>query len=135
MDLFVDTSSWCALYDPTDQFHQKATNFWRQLQPQPIRLITSEYVLDETYTLLRMRAGLTPAIAFHDLLSKSQILGVIEIDEDIRSKAWYIFTRYTDKDFSFTDCTSFAIMDQLGLTQAFAFDDHFTQYGFVCLPS
>ena len=47
MEIFVDTGSWCALYDPSDQFHQKATDFWRQLQPQPVRLITSE---DEHFT-------------------------------------------------------------------------------------
>ena len=65
MDIFVDTSSWCALYDPSDQYHQKATDFWKKLKSQPTRLVTSEYILDETYTLLRLNAGLGAAIAFH----------------------------------------------------------------------
>ena len=50
-------------------------------------------------------------------------------------KAWEIFVKYRDKTFSFTDCSSFALMERIGITEVFAFDEHFTQYGsFVVLP-
>jgi predicted nucleic acid-binding protein len=45
-----------------------------------------------------------------------------------------VFVDTDDKDFSYTDCTSFAVMQLLGLDTAFAFDQHFRQFGFVCLP-
>ena len=55
-------------------------------------------------------------------------------DEKIWQAAWDVFVRYDDKDFSF-DCTSFAIMRQLGLINALAFDPNFEQAGFVMLPT
>ena len=52
------------------------------------------------------------------------------------SKAWEIFVQYEDKGFSFTDCTSFAIMERLKIDTAFVFDDHFIQYGkFIVIPT
>ncbi len=58
---------------------------------------------------------------------------VIHITESIEEKAWQIFKRYSDKTFSFTDCTSFIIMQQLGITDVFTNDHDFEQMGFVIL--
>jgi len=49
-------------------------------------------------------------------------------------KAWKILEKYSDKNFSFTDCTSFALKERLKIKTAFTFDAHFTQYGFVRIP-
>jgi predicted nucleic acid-binding protein len=46
-------------------------------------------------------------------------------------QAWVVFDRYRDKDWSFTDCVSFVMMQRLGITKAFAFDDDFRQFGTV----
>jgi hypothetical protein len=56
---------------------------------------------------------------------------MIRITEALEDQAWEVFARYDDKDFSFTDCTSFAVMQQLGITTTFAFDEHFEQFGFI----
>jgi len=135
MRLFADTGAWCALYDRSDVYHARASAFLQELKRQKARLITSDYVLDETLTLLRFRAGHKEAVEFGRWVLQSPLVKVINVDEKIWQAAWEIFIRYKDKDFSFTDCTSFALMRQLGLTNAFTFDHHFEQAGFKMLPA
>ena len=60
----------------------------------------------------------------------STILTIADVTDEERFKAWVLFKKYGDKELSFTDCTSFALMKKLGLQKAFAFDDHFRQIGF-----
>lgn len=52
---------------------------------------------------------------------------ITEVDE---KRAVEIINYYTDKTYSFTDATTFAAMERLGITRAFTFDRHFVQYGF-----
>jgi len=133
--LFVDTGAWCALYDRSDVHHARASAFLQEIKRQKAQLITSDYVLDESLTLLRFRAGHKEAVEFGRWVLQSQLVKVINADEKTWQSAWDLFVRYDDKPFSFTDCTSFAIMRQLGLLNAFAFDRNFEQAGFVMLPS
>ena len=51
-------------------------------------------------------------------------------EEDVR-EAWTTFAQYEDKSWSFTDCSSKVVMDQMKIAQAFAFDQHFRQFGTV----
>lgn len=135
MRLFVDTSGWCAMYDRSDTYHSRAAAFWEELATKKIGLITSDYVFDETVTLLRLRAGLPAATTFGDALLASRVTTLVEVDRSLRDEAWAIFRRYDDKALSFTDCTSFAIMKRLALTHAIGFDHHFQQMGFTLLPA
>lgn len=132
--LFVDSGAWLAVYDQADQYHRSAIALWNDLRTQPVRFITSDYVLDETYTLLKLRAGLRAAVALHRMLETSRIVTVAEVSSSVFQAAWKVFEGYTDKAWSFTDCTSLVIMRQLNLTEAFVFDEHFRQMGFVTLP-
>jgi len=99
--------------------------------------VTSDYVLDETYTLLRIDVGHKRAVEFgreiKDLKEKAKI-DIFHSNHVVPDKAWRTFEKYTDKDFSFTDCTSFIVMELLKIKQAFSFDRHFNQYGFIRLP-
>jgi len=131
---FADTGAWCALYDRTDVHHASASAFLQKLKRQKVQLIISDYVLDESLTLLRFRAGHKEAVEFGRWVLQSPLVKVINVDEKIWQAAWEIFVRYDDKGFSFTDCTSFAIMRHLGLINALAFDHNFEQAGFVVLP-
>jgi predicted nucleic acid-binding protein len=58
---------------------------------------------------------------------------VLRVSEALESAAWQIFKRYNDKEFSFTDCTSFAIMRERDLREAFTNDHHFEQFGYQIL--
>jgi predicted nucleic acid-binding protein len=129
--VFVDTSAFIALLDPRDDCHAQAVHVEQSLSGQAARLITTNFVLDETYTGLRSKIQHSAILRFRDSVRQSRRLSVVRIGEALEEQAWEIFARYDDKDFSFTDCTSFAVMQQLGITTVFAFDEHFEQFGFM----
>jgi predicted nucleic acid-binding protein len=132
--IFVDTGAFVALEDADDEHHQAALQFQASLLPRLTRLVTTNFVLDETYTWLRMNIGHAKAVGFGRRVRNSKLLQIQLISDEIEQLAWDIFCRYDDKEFSYTDCTSFAVMQLLSLDTAFAFDRHFRQFGFVCLP-
>ena len=88
-------------------------------------------MLDESYTIIRLRAGHRVAVEFGEEVRSSRLVRVEYLTPDAIEAAWVLFKRYGDKDFSFTDCTSFVLMRELRLAEALAFDGHFTQAGFV----
>ncbi len=134
--LFVDTGGWVALFNTRDRDHARAARFWGRVREERRPILTTDYVLDETYTLIRRtRAGLPGAIEFHDLVTASRVMGIAEIDADLRTRAWDLFVRYDDKVLSFTDCTSFALLQERSLTEVFTFDSDFAKVGFVERPS
>jgi len=129
--IFVDTSAWCAFIDKNDRDHPAAMNKVKVLDRS---LLTSNYVLDEILTLLKTRLGPSIAIPFGQKLWDQEVSALVRITEEDEARAWGIFRQYRDKGFSFTDCTSFALMERLDIDTVFAFDDHFVQYGkFVIL--
>jgi hypothetical protein len=112
--------------------HTAAVEFVRTLT---LPLATSTYIFDETITLIRAHVGHAAAVRFGEKLRQEQIAKLLRVTEHDEARAWELFVRYQDKGFSFTDCTSFALMERLQLDTAFAFDDHFRQYGkFVVVP-
>ena len=131
--VFVDTSAWVALKHKGDSLWQQATTVNRALLTSGVRYITSNFVLDETYTLLRLRAGHHIAVELGEEIAQSQLVTVIRVSEVLENEAWQIFKRYNDKEFSFTDCTSFAIMRQRTIYEAFTNDHHFEQCGYQVL--
>ncbi|MFA6222644.1 MAG: PIN domain-containing protein [Desulfomonilaceae bacterium] len=101
-------------------------------------LITSNYILDQTYTLLLINIGYERTVAFHrqlEMLIKAGVLQVIQLSENIVEKAWNIFEKYNqDKCWSFTDCTSYAAMKELDIDEVSSFDRHFEQMGLIRKP-
>jgi predicted nucleic acid-binding protein len=128
--LFVDTSAWLALNNKNDQYHDEAVSKITKVRQQKIQLVTSEYVFDESVTIIRYRISHRAAVAFGDALISSNVASIEDITDEERLKAWVLFKKYRDKDLSFTDCTSFALMVKLKLQKAFSFDNHFKQVGF-----
>ena len=135
--LFVDTGAWIALNNTKDNHHKNAVNANRDFLDSGYFYVTSDYVLDETYTLLRSDVGHKRAVEFGNEmtgLQKKGKINIVHINQVVHEKAWEIFEKYSDKDFSFTDCTSFIVMELLRINEAFSFDKHFDQYGFIKLP-
>jgi len=135
--IFVDTSAWDAIADGGDPNHEPALLFRDEIAGQ-CRLVSSNYVLDELFTLLLMNIGHQRTLAYKkqlDVLIEERILEIIWISEELASEAWGIFTQFNvDKKWSFTDCTSYVIMKQVEIDEVFAFDHHFEQMGFVRRP-
>jgi predicted nucleic acid-binding protein len=133
--IFVDTSAWYALEVEDDVNHQAACKFLQQLASGIHGIsITTDYILDETLTLLRSRRGLTPATTFIDKVNKSKSIRVFWINDDLFEKALSIFQKSEYKSWSFTDCTSFALMRELEVLETFSFDNHFREAGLQILP-
>ena len=136
--IFVDTSAWDAIEDSGDRHHAAALRFKEELVQQQTRLYVTNFILDESYTLLLYNIGYTRTVAFKrtiDLMQTGGILIVVHVSEAIEQAAWTVFERFNlDKAWSFTDCTSKVVMENLGIRQVFAFDHHFEQMGFLHRP-
>lgn len=135
MKLFVDTGAFIALADADDENHKSAAAFYRNAREKGTRFITTNFVVCETLNYLRARISHPIAVLFLENLKKSGFIEIATISPSVEDKAFTIFKRYTDKDFSFTDCTSFSMIRSLKLKSAFAFDKHSDQFeGISRLP-
>ena len=132
--IFVDTAGWMACADEGDPAHQRARKARYVALEQGNVLVTTDYVVDETLTLIRVRLGLAAARNWWDQVEGSSRLRWEWIGMDRAEKARNVFFRYRDKDYSFTDCTSFIVMQELKLKQALTAGARFRQMGFQVLP-
>lgn len=128
MAIFVDTGAWFAYFVRRDPDHSAAVEWMRQNR-QP--LVTTDFVFDELVTLLALRESRRIAVAAGDLLWTQQVAELEEVAQGDLAEAWDVFRRYQDKEWSFTDCTSKVVIARSGITEAFAFDHHFEQFGTV----
>ena len=126
--IFVDTSAWFASFVPDDDHYQVASD-WFDNNAQP--LLTTDYVVDEILTLLKARGQLPVALSLGQQFFDGALAQVYHLTEDDLRLAWETFRRFSDKEWSFTDCTSKVVIEKLGVTQAFGFDHHFRQFGSV----
>lgn len=125
----MDTSAFLAIENRRDANHRRALACRDESLEGGEPLVTSDYVLDESYTIIRLRAGHPIAVEFGEAVRASRVLRVESVTPQILDRAWVIFKTFSDKTFSFTDCTSFALMEELGITTVFTVDEHFRQYG------
>ena len=133
--IFIDTGAWYALDVEDEANHDKAREFLAEIANGKHGIaITTDYILDETMTLLQSRKGHSIAVNFIDKIRKSKSIRIFWVNESIFDKALVIFRKSADSKWSFTDCTSFALMKDLAMTEAFSFDAHFRQVGFHKFP-
>ena len=133
--IFIDTGAFLARYIERDQFHQRATEHWQVLQNDGRRCFTSNFVLDETITLLARRSTYQFAAERARNLFDSKSLFILRPDETDELGALELFQKYGDQSVSFTDCVSFVLMEKQNIKTAFSFDRHFTIAGFNVEPS
>jgi predicted nucleic acid-binding protein len=124
--ILVDTSAVYALLDRGDDWHNAARDSLERLKNTRSEPFLTNFIVAECHalTLARLGAGLARSW----LLTNVWAVERVTLDDEVSAKE--IIRKYTDKTFSYTDATSFAVMERLGLRTALAFDPHFRQYGF-----
>jgi len=127
VSVFVDTSALLAVLDRADQDHSAAAAALRSLLGADEDLVTSNYVLVETFALVQSRLGLAAIrLLQHDLVP---VLRVAWIDEEAHRAAVTALLAASRRRLSLVDCSSFETMRRSGITRAFAFDGHFPEQG------
>ena len=133
--LFVNSSGWLALYNPNDPNHEAAVQLWNDLRSQPVRLVTTDYVLDQVYTAMKFLGSLQSAQAFNELVTRSSVIRLFMTDSVIFDRAWKIFVDDEQPQMTFTDCVNLAVMQYLGVSEVLTFDRNFTAPGLVVVPN
>jgi uncharacterized protein len=129
--VFVDTSAWFARYVPTDPHHE-SVKAWLDANTEP--LLTTDYCVDETLTLLAARRHLRRAIEAGRALFQADVARLHFLTPDQIRRAWIFFEQRADPAWSFTDCTSKVVIDELEVKTAVTLDSHFHQFGVVVVP-
>jgi uncharacterized protein len=133
--IFVDTSAWFALLNPKSVEAPDAVATFLEIEMGRYGTpVTTDYVLDETYTLLRLRLGVPPVGRLAALLRQSPSVRRLRVNEAIFDESLKLMLSRPDKKWSFTDCTSFITMQQAGISRAFSWDHDFSEAGFELVP-
>ncbi len=132
MDLFVDTSALYALLDADDQNHRRSADAWKKIIDSDQNVITTNYVLVETFALVQNRLGLEAVRGFQeDVLP---VLRVEFVTPQMHRLGLAALFAASKRGLSLVDCVSFEVMRELGVRSAFTFDRHFRDYGFIVIP-
>lgn len=135
INIFIDTSAFYANLDTKDKNNKRAVSFFEEIKNSTLyQPVITNFVFNESITLVRFKLGIEASIEFGQSLLDSTTIKKMSVTDDIEKRAWKVFSKYKDKDFSFVDCTSFVVMKELNISKVFTFDKHFKQFGFEVVP-
>ena len=132
-EIFVDTSGFYAMLVKGDDRHVAAQRVLRDARRRKRGFLTTDYVLDETATLLKARGFVHLLGPLFEKLDASRACRIEWTDSDRFQDARAFFLKHADEAWSFTDCLSFRVMAQLRLRDALTKDSHFQHAGFAAL--
>ena len=134
----MDTSAWVALVFPRDSNHREAAALYRRLSQERVTLVTTDYVMDETLTLLRSRGFTGKRMAAFrqeiEAACKQSSLRLLMTDESAFHRTWDFFLKHESLGASFTDCHLALAARRIEADGIFSFDSHFEAMGFRVLP-
>lgn len=131
--MFADTGYWAALQDTRDGLHERALDLTREIGPR--RIVTTEMVLAEVLNMFAGRGAQQRRLAL-EVVERAERSGDVEIVPQTAAQFRAAVERYAergDQTWSLTDCASFVIMEERGITEALAHDRDFEQAGFTAL--
>ena len=131
----MDAGAWIAISDTRDKHHKAASDLYKRLLTEHRILVTTNLVVAEAYIIIRRTGGHEPAMRFLRSIRESARLRKVYSDAALEAEAEQILERFSDQDFSLADAVSFVVMGDRGITEAFAFDQHFVTAGFGSLPA
>jgi predicted nucleic acid-binding protein len=129
-EAFVDTSGFYALLVKGDRMHARASELLERAARLNGRFVTTDYILDETATLLKARGHGHLARDFFETVFMSAACRLEWMEPDRFAATRQLFLKYHDQAWSFTDCFSFCIMREHKLHDALTTDGHFREAGF-----
>lgn len=130
--IFVDTGAWYAAAIPDDPDHVAARE-WLHANREP--LVTTDYVVDELLTLFKTCGEFERGLDWGRQLLEESVARLEWVRSSDAYRAWMVYSTHTDKQWSFTDCVSRAVIERLQVKTVFAFDHHFRQFGdLIVLP-
>lgn len=135
--VFADTSGWIALLSQDDRLHDRALARYDALARDGSRLLTNNYVVDETAARLRCGIGLAAALGYRQMLLAAvaaRRLLITWIDQKAEAEAWRILEQYGDVELSLTDATCAVTARAARITEVFGCDSDFEALGFLVLP-
>ncbi|KAM3091166.1 type II toxin-antitoxin system VapC family toxin [Phormidesmis sp. 146-35] len=134
-NLFIDTSGWASLFITQEPSHPLANQVLNQALQQRQTLITSNYIISELVALLHrpLRQPRSRIFEIIDAIKTVPYVQIIHLDQATDQTAWELCKSRPDKSWSLVDCSSFVLMQQFNIQQAFTTDHHFEQAGFIRL--
>lgn len=126
---FVDTSGWYALIDRKDARHARVVAGIRRFVEKRVTLVTSDYVVDESATLLKARIGSHAALNLFAYLSEATSVEWEWVGSERFTKAQSLFKKLGGQGHSFTDCTSLVIIQERQIEDVVTTDRHFKIQG------
>lgn len=129
-ETFVDTSGFYALLVANDSRHEAAKAWLKQAESRRERAVSTDYVLDETATLLKAKGHGRLLKDFFERVENSQAMRIEWTDRERFRRAKEFFLRHDDHGYSLTDCVSFVVMKEFSLREALSKDKHFKEAGF-----
>ena len=132
--IYIDTGAFLARHLSKDQYHDQANSCWNLIQKKGEACMTSNFVLDETFSLLGRRAGYGFAAQRARNIYASESLTILRPTKNDEMKAIDFFDKYSNHRLSFTDCVSFVLMQSKKIKRVFTFDQHFQILGFQIYP-
>jgi len=128
--IFIDTGPFLARHLLNDQYHQDALVTWEKLKREGEKCFTSNFVLDETFSLLGRRANYAFAVQRAKIIYSSQTLTIMRPGMEDEMNALQFFGKYAAQQVSFTDCISMVLMKSKDINRVFSYDRHFELAGF-----
>ncbi len=131
--VFVDTVAGIARINGRDALHARVRQAFRSLLQRRAGLVTTQFVWMEVADALANPAFRGQTWRFLTGWRQRPYLRIVPASSSLFDEAMNLYSQRLDKEWSLTDCTSFVVMTQEGITEAFTSDHHFEQAGFAKL--
>lgn len=132
-EVFLDASYAIALSATTDEYHDRAMDLAERMEAEGTKLVTTRAVVLEIGNALSRSRYRRAAVVLLAALEEDPTVAIVPVTDPLYGRAFRLYRSRLDKEWGLTDCLSFSVMEERGLTEALTADDHFRQAGFLAL--